>query len=75
MKSKNSRLDAIKIIISSKEVGSQEELLQELAKEGFQLTQATLSRDLKQLKVAKAARYERKLCICITKQYHVQTYD
>ena len=40
MKSKNSRLDAIKIIISSKEVGSQEELLQELAKEGFQLTQA-----------------------------------
>ena len=55
MKSKNKRLDAIKMIISSKEVGSQEELLQELLKEGFQLTQATLSRDLKQLKVAKAA--------------------
>lgn len=55
MKSKNSRLDAIKIIISSKEIGSQEELLQELGKEGFVLTQATLSRDLKQLKVAKAA--------------------
>ena len=55
MKSKNSRLDAIKMIISSKEIGSQEELLQELIKEGFQLTQATLSRDLKQLKVAKAA--------------------
>ena len=32
-----------------------EELLAELEKEGFQLTQATLSRDLKQLKVAKAA--------------------
>ena len=29
--------------------------MQELAKEGFRLTQATLSRDLKQLKVAKAA--------------------
>ena len=55
MKNKNSRLDSIKIIISSKEIGSQEELLQELAKEGFQLTHATLSRDLKQLKVAKAA--------------------
>ena len=39
----------------SKEVGSQEELLQELNREGFELTQATLSRDLKQLKVAKAA--------------------
>ncbi len=43
------------MIISSKEVGSQEELLQELNREGFELTQATLSRDLKQLKVAKAA--------------------
>lgn len=55
MKNKNNRLDSIKMIISSKEIGSQDELLQELAKEGFQLTQATLSRDLKQLKVAKAA--------------------
>ena len=55
MKSKNNRLDSIKMIISSKEIGSQEELLQELMKEGFCLTQATLSRDLKQLKVAKAA--------------------
>ena len=55
MKNKNNRLDAIKMIISSKEVGSQEDLLQELKKEGFRLTQATLSRDLKQLKVAKAA--------------------
>ena len=55
MKKKANRLDAIKMIISSKEVGSQEELLQALAAEGFELTQATLSRDLKQLKVAKAA--------------------
>ncbi len=55
MKSKNSRLNSIKMIISSKEIGSQDELLQELNQEGFQLTQATLSRDLKQLKVAKAA--------------------
>ena len=55
MKTKSSRLDTIKMIISSKEIGSQEELLQELGKEGYTLTQATLSRDLKQLKVAKAA--------------------
>ncbi|MFV0545585.1 MAG: arginine repressor [Bacteroides sp.] len=55
MKKKANRLDTIKMIISSKEVGSQEELLQELNHEGFNLTQATLSRDLKQLKVAKAA--------------------
>lgn len=55
MGKKSNRLDAIKMIISSQEVGSQEDLLQELNKEGYVLTQATLSRDLKQLKVAKAA--------------------
>ncbi|MCQ2239229.1 MAG: arginine repressor [Bacteroidaceae bacterium] len=55
MKNKNKRLDTIKLIISTKEIGSQEELRVELENEGFNLTQATLSRDLKQLKVAKAA--------------------
>ncbi|MBP3755707.1 MAG: arginine repressor [Prevotella sp.] len=55
MKIKNSRMETLKMLISSKELGSQEELLQALEKEGFKLTQATLSRDLKQLKVAKAA--------------------
>lgn len=55
MRKKATRLDTIKLIISNKEISSQEELLGELNKEGFQLTQATLSRDLKQLKVAKAA--------------------
>ena len=45
MKKKANRLDAIKMIISSKDVSSQEELLQALGKEGFELTQATLSRD------------------------------
>lgn len=55
MKKKANRLDAIKMIISGREIGSQEELLQALAQEGFELTQATLSRDLKQLKVAKAS--------------------
>ena len=39
---KSKRLDSIKMIISSKEIGSQEELLQELAKEVYELTQATL---------------------------------
>ena len=53
MKIKNSRLDAIRLILSTQEIGSQEELLSELAKEGFKLTQATLSRDLHQLRVVK----------------------
>ena len=55
MKVKNSRLEAWKMLISSMELSSQEEVLRALKTEGFQLTQATLSRDLKQLKVAKAA--------------------
>lgn len=55
MKKKANRLDAIKLIISNKEISCQEDLLKELMQEGFELTQATLSRDLKQLKVAKAA--------------------
>lgn len=55
MSTKSSRLDTIKLIISSREISSQDELLKALAVEGFKLTQATLSRDLKQLKVAKAA--------------------
>lgn len=55
MKVKKSRLETLRMIISSQELGSQEELLVALQKEGFKLTQATLSRDLKQLKVAKAA--------------------
>lgn len=55
MKTKKNRMEALKMLISSMELGSQEEVLQALEKEGFKLSQATLSRDLKQLKVAKAA--------------------
>ncbi len=55
MKSKNDRLETLRMIISSRELGNQEELLAALRDEGFVVTQATLSRDLKQLKVAKAA--------------------
>ena len=55
MKAKTVRMKTLKMLISSKELSSQEEVLKALAKEGFTITQATLSRDLKQLKVAKAA--------------------
>lgn len=55
MKSKSSRMEALKQLISNKELSSQDEVLQALSKEGFSITQATLSRDLKTLKVAKAA--------------------
>ena len=54
MKSKNSRLQTLRMLISSQELCCQEDVLKALRKEGFSVTQATLSRDLKQLKVAKA---------------------
>ncbi len=55
MKNKIKRLSAIREIISGSVVGSQEELLQLLLEKGYELTQATLSRDLKYLKVAKTS--------------------
>ncbi len=53
MKIKAQRLNQIKLLIAENKVGSQEELLNLLDESGFSTTQATLSRDLKALKVAK----------------------
>jgi transcriptional regulator of arginine metabolism len=58
MKDKSNRLLLIKEIIKNNRIGSQEELLSLLQQHNFDLTQATLSRDLKQLKVAKMPDYE-----------------
>ena len=55
MKVKRDRIETLKMLISSKELSCQDDVLQALADEGFAVTQATLSRDMKQLKVAKAA--------------------
>lgn len=55
MKNKQNRLRAIRAIIANERVGSQDELLKILYTKGFEATQATLSRDLKQLKVTKVA--------------------
>lgn len=54
MKSKNSRLQTLRMLISSQELCCQDDVLKALSKEGYNVTQATLSRDMKQLKVAKA---------------------
>jgi len=53
MKNKRNRLQIITEILRSSVVGSQEELLSMLNQKNMMVTQATLSRDLKQLKVAK----------------------
>jgi transcriptional regulator of arginine metabolism len=53
VKERSSRLKAIKRIIRAHKINSQETLLTFLREEGFHVTQATLSRDLKLLKVGK----------------------
>jgi transcriptional regulator of arginine metabolism len=53
MKNKRNRLQIISEILRSTVVGSQEELLKMLSERQCEVTQATLSRDLKLLKVAK----------------------
>ncbi|MGE4587009.1 MAG: arginine repressor [Mangrovibacterium sp.] len=53
MKNRTQRQLSIRKIISTKAIHSQEKLLGELHARGYELTQATLSRDLKILKVVK----------------------
>lgn len=53
MKNKRERLNVISEILRFQVMGSQEELLDLLKERGYDVTQATLSRDLKLLKVAK----------------------
>lgn len=53
MRERAERLKAVRGIIRSHRITSQEMLLNHLKEEGFSVTQATLSRDLKLLKVGK----------------------
>lgn len=53
MKQRYGRLTAIKDLIKKNKIDNQDTLLNLLKEEGFDVTQATLSRDLKALKVGK----------------------
>ena len=53
MKGKEQRLAAIRRILEGEVISNQEELLRYLVTAGFSCTQATLSRDIRQLKVVK----------------------
>ncbi|MBE3090100.1 MAG: hypothetical protein IMZ45_03570, partial [Actinobacteria bacterium] len=52
------RIRAIKEIISGKKISSQEELLNELAKRGYRVTQSTISRDINRLRLFKTRNYK-----------------
>ncbi|MDE5898201.1 MAG: ArgR family transcriptional regulator [Treponemataceae bacterium] len=55
MKERLARLKTIRKLIKNNRIESQESLLALLQQEGFEVTQATLSRDLKLLKVGKVS--------------------
>lgn len=50
---KNERHLALKQVITSRPIGTQDELVRALKQAGFPVTQATLSRDMKELRIAR----------------------
>ena len=68
MSSKKDRLITIKDIIREHPVESQEELLNILKSKGFEVTQATLSRDMKQLKIIKSPDVEGNYIYTLSKE-------
>ena len=56
MKNRKKRIEVIVDLIRNNCIASQEELASRLAKLGFKVTQATLSRDLKMLKTTHGTR-------------------
>ena len=53
MKERHNRLSVVKELIKNNRIDNQDRLLELLSEAGFTVTQATLSRDLKKLKVGK----------------------
>ena len=49
------RLEVLRVILSSHNLGSHEDILQELKRNGIEVTQATLSRDLNRLRATKVS--------------------
>lgn len=52
---KKDRLAALRLIVTSNELSSQDEVIRALARQGITTAQATLSRDMKELKIVKTA--------------------
>ncbi|MCR5546979.1 MAG: arginine repressor [Lachnospiraceae bacterium] len=58
---KTERQNRILDLIVKKEIGTQEELMEELNKAGYSVTQATVSRDIREMKLTKVALSDGKL--------------
>ena len=58
---KSERQSAILDLIMKKEIGTQEDLMAELRRAGYDVTQATVSRDIREMKLTKVALSDGKL--------------
>ena len=65
---KKDRLAALRLIVTSSELGSQDEVIRALARQGIVAAQATLSRDMKQLKIVKTANADGQYVYAITEE-------
>ena len=70
MKNKTDRLKVIKEVVSENLICNQDDLLKILKDKGFELTQATLSRDLKKLKITKTPTETGEYCYSINNAIH-----
>lgn len=70
---KSSRLEVVKMLISSMEISTQEELMKQLDIAGYQASQATLVRDLKQLHIVKGINCDGKLVYLMPGEQHYRT--
>ncbi len=73
MKDRSARLRIIRHLIKNDRIESQESLLSRLEGEGFTLTQATLSRDLKLLKVGKVSDGSRSVYVLPDEDSHKES--
>ncbi len=69
-KLKKGRHTRIIELIQSKEISTQDELLSELRSDGFNVTQATVSRDVKELKLIKRLTDSGKYCYAVSEEKH-----
>lgn len=63
---KSARHEKIIELIQQHDIDTQEELAARLNSAGFKVTQATVSRDIRALKLTKVARQRRKIPLCST---------
>ncbi|MDD3777063.1 MAG: arginine repressor [Actinomycetota bacterium] len=70
---RDERLKAIKEIVLSKKVSSQEQLQEELKEKGFEVTQATVSRDINHLRLVKVRNYRQQEFYTLGRRYQEDT--